>query len=116
MALADQSPGLDPTEAAQLVFRSLRTSREGLSSREAERRLVQYGPNELKRRGGRRWPRELARQLTHPLALLLWLAALLSFLVGSVTVCIATLTTGAPFVSRSPRTAPAASKRSPSCT
>jgi hypothetical protein len=31
-------------------------------------------------------PRELARQLTHPLALLLWVPALLSFIVGSTTV------------------------------
>jgi len=35
------------------------------------------------------WPRELARQLTHPLALLLWVAALLSFIVGSITVDVA---------------------------
>jgi calcium-translocating P-type ATPase len=83
------STSLDPTEAVELVLRSLKTHRGGLSSREAQRRLQQYGPNELKRRGGRRWPRELARQLTHPLALLLWVAALLSFLVGSVTVGVA---------------------------
>ena len=63
--------------------------RLGLSSREAARRLVQFGPNELSRRGGVQWPRELARQLTHPLALLLWVAALLSFAVGSMTVGIA---------------------------
>jgi E1-E2 ATPase len=35
------------------------------------------------------WPRELALQLTHPLALLLWVAALLSFIVGSITVGVA---------------------------
>ncbi len=35
------------------------------------------------------WPRELARQLTHPLALLLWVAALLSFIVGSIAVGVA---------------------------
>jgi calcium-translocating P-type ATPase len=50
----------------------------GLSSAEAQRRLVQFGPNELVRRGGRRWPRELLRQLVHPLALLLWAAAVLA--------------------------------------
>jgi len=38
-----------------------------------------------------RWPGELARQLTHPLALLLWLAAGLSFAVGSQKVGIAVL-------------------------
>ena len=42
-----------------------------------------YGPNELTRRGGRRWPRELARQFTHPLALLLALAAVLAWASGS---------------------------------
>ena len=38
-----------------------------------------------------RWPRELARQLTHPLALLLWLAAGLSLAVGNRTVAVAVL-------------------------
>ncbi len=79
----------DPTEAVEDLLRSLRTHREGLSSREAQRRLAQYGPNQLQRRGGVTWPRELARQFTHPLALLLWAAALLSFSVGSITVGVA---------------------------
>ncbi len=73
-------------------MRDLRASPLGLSQAEAQRRLIQYGPNELTRRGGRKWPGELARQLTHPLALLLlWLAAALSFAVGSYTVAIAVL-------------------------
>ena len=72
-------------------MRDLRASPAGLSAAEAQRRLIQYGPNELRRRGGRRWPRELGRQLTHPLALLLWLAAALSFAVGSDTIAIAVL-------------------------
>ena len=84
-------PGLNPEEAAKLLLRDLRSSRNGLSSVEAQRRLSQYGPNELRRRGGRRWPRELARQFTHPLALLLWIAALLLILVGSNVVAIAVL-------------------------
>jgi magnesium-transporting ATPase (P-type) len=67
----------------------LRASRGGLSSREAERRLLAHGPNELRRRGGRRWPRELARQLTHPLALLLWGAAGLAAVAGIAPVAIA---------------------------
>jgi hypothetical protein len=58
----------DPTEAAERLLRDLRTHPDGLSSREAERRLCQFGLNELTRRGRRRWPRELARQFTHPLA------------------------------------------------
>ncbi len=66
---------LDPNERIDLLLRDLRASRGGLSAREAERRLLAQGPNELRRRGGRRWPRELAHQFTHPLALLLWGAA-----------------------------------------
>ena len=87
----DATEGVDATESAKLLLRDLRSSQDGLSSPEAARRLLQYGPNELRRRGGVQWPRELARQLTHPLALLLWVAAALSFAVGSQTVAIAVL-------------------------
>ena len=80
---------LEVEEPRSRLLRDLRTSEHGLSSREAERRLAQFGPNVLTRRGHVRWPREIARQLTHPLALLLWLAAALSFAVGSQVVAIA---------------------------
>jgi calcium-translocating P-type ATPase len=80
---------LDPTERVELLLRDLRASRKGLSSREAERRLIHYGPNELRRRGGRRWPRELTRQFTHPLALLLWAAAALAWVAGILPVAVA---------------------------
>jgi calcium-translocating P-type ATPase len=83
--------GLEVLEPQDRLLRDLRTTAHGLSSREAARRLVQVGPNALRRRGGVQWPREIARQLTHPLALLLWVAALLSFAVGSRTVGIAVL-------------------------
>jgi calcium-translocating P-type ATPase len=78
------SPALDviEAEAAELVLRDLQTGPGGLASREAARRLVAYGPNELSRRGGRTWPRELAAQFTHPLALLLTAAAALAFAGG----------------------------------
>jgi calcium-translocating P-type ATPase len=65
----------DPQEPVAVLLRHLETGASGLSEREAARRLVVYGRNELRRRGGRRWPRELMRQFTHPLALLLWVAA-----------------------------------------
>ena len=55
----------------------------GLSSREAERRLLAYGPNELAQQRARQWPGDIAAQVTHPLALLLWLAALLAFVAGT---------------------------------
>jgi calcium-translocating P-type ATPase len=82
---------VDPSERIDLLMRDLRSAPTGLSAAEAQRRLLQWGPNELRRRGGRTWPREFARQLSHPLALLLWLAAALSFAVGSYTVAIAVL-------------------------
>jgi magnesium-transporting ATPase (P-type) len=79
----------DPLEPLARLFRDLRTSRDGLSAREAARRLEVYGPNELARRGGRRWPGELARQFTHPLALLLMLAAVLAWVSGTPSLGIA---------------------------
>ena len=85
----DAAVPVDATEGADLLLAHLRSSRNGLSSREAARRLLQHGPNALSRRGGVRWPRELARQFTHPLALLLWAAALLAGLVGITAVAIA---------------------------
>jgi len=80
---------LEVEEPRSRLLHDLRTSEHGLSSREAERRLVQYGPNVITRRRHLQWPREIARQLTHPLALLLWLAAALSLAVGSRVVAIA---------------------------
>jgi magnesium-transporting ATPase (P-type) len=86
---ASGAVGLDPTETLALLLRHLKSGSGGLSSREAERRLVQYGTNEIERRGGRRWPRELARQFTHPLALLLAAAAGLAWIAGIVPVALA---------------------------
>jgi calcium-translocating P-type ATPase len=80
---------LDPEEAADRLLRDLRSTSEGLSTREAERRLLQYGPNTLRHQRVRRWPVDLARQFTHPLALLLWLAAGLLLVVGSSVVATA---------------------------
>lgn len=49
--------GLEVLEPRERLLRDLRTSEHGLTSREAARRLVQYGPNMLRRRAGVRWPR-----------------------------------------------------------
>jgi magnesium-transporting ATPase (P-type) len=73
----------DPREPVPLLLRALHSRVEGLADREAERRVLVYGRNELVRRGGRQWPREIVNQLIHPLALLLWAAALLAFASGS---------------------------------
>jgi calcium-translocating P-type ATPase len=88
---SEQDDGLNPEAAVGLLLRDLRASPDGLTSAEAQRRLLQYGPNELRRRRGLRWPAELAAQLTHPLALLLWAAAALSFAVGNGVIAIAVL-------------------------
>ncbi|HET7857215.1 MAG TPA: cation-transporting P-type ATPase [Gaiellaceae bacterium] len=73
----------DPRERVELLLRDLRARRDGLSEREAARRLIVHGPNELRRRKSRTWPRELLRQFIHPLALLLWAAALLALVAGT---------------------------------
>ncbi|MEU6562895.1 cation-translocating P-type ATPase [Nocardia nova] len=80
---------VDATEPLDLLLRDLRSSRTGLSAREARRRLIHSGPNTLRRRGTRQWPRQLLRQFTHPLALLLWAAAALAFSVRIEAVGIA---------------------------
>ena len=80
---------VDPEEGLDRLLRDLRTRRTGLSDREAARRLEAHGRNEIVRRGGRTWPGELARQVTHPLALLLWLAALMAELSGTPALAVA---------------------------
>jgi calcium-translocating P-type ATPase len=85
----DTDSAVNPQESIDRLLRDLRTRREGLSDREAARRLVVFGPNELIRRHGRLWPRELLGQLIHPLALLLWLAGLLAAVSGTTPLAIA---------------------------
>src|SRR6478672_4425718 len=79
MATTSSPPSVDPAAATEPLLRSLHADSGGLSSREASRRLIAHGPNELSRREGRRWPGQLGRQFTHPLALLLLAAAVLAF-------------------------------------
>lgn len=73
----------DPREPLISLFRDLRTSALGLSDREAQRRLLVYGPNELPKRSGRQWPGQLLKQVTHPLALVLVIAAVLAWFTGT---------------------------------
>src|SRR5450631_2849857 len=84
-----EEAAVDASEPIERLLRDLRTSRTGLTTREAQRRLIVYGPNELARHGGPGWPRELARQFTHPLALLLVAAAGLAWIAGIVAVALA---------------------------
>src|SRR6185312_15540868 len=79
----------DPLEPLAQLLRDLHSSPGGLSQREAVRRLEVYGPNELTRRGERRWPHDLAAQFSHPLALLLATAAVLAWASGTSSLAIA---------------------------
>ncbi|HYA08801.1 MAG TPA: HAD-IC family P-type ATPase, partial [Gaiellaceae bacterium] len=81
----------DVEEPVDALFRDLRTRPTGLTARDAARRLVAFGPNELTRRGRAHWPAQLARQFTHPLALLLFLAAALAFAAGTPVIGYAVL-------------------------
>lgn len=91
-ALAQPQPTPAPTGVREepihrlpvdAVFLRLRTSRRGLSREEAARRLAAYGPNRIVRVAGTpRWKRFL-RNFVQIFALLLWVSAALSFLVGA---------------------------------
>ncbi len=79
----------DPRANVTRLLRDLGTTRDGLSQREADRRLTVHGPNKLSERGGRRWLGQLARQFTQPLALLLTAAAVLALVNGNPPLAIA---------------------------
>ncbi|MFI7542527.1 cation-translocating P-type ATPase [Actinoplanes sp. NPDC049599] len=79
----------DAREPLAALFRDLRTSTAGLSSREAAHRLLVYGPNRLSRHTQRRWPAELLSQFTQPLAVLLAVAAGLAWAGGSPALAVA---------------------------
>jgi calcium-translocating P-type ATPase len=79
----------DPREPIERLLGDLGVRAEGLSEREAARRLIAYGPNELRRGRGREWPRQVLNQLIHPLALLLWVAAALALVAGTPVLCAA---------------------------
>ena len=76
-------PAPDPLEPEERLYRHLRSHPHGLSQREAERRLVEHGPNEIRRRGRPRVWHSVVAQLTHPLAVLLWAAAGLAWLAAT---------------------------------
>ncbi|MYT99457.1 MULTISPECIES: cation-transporting P-type ATPase [unclassified Streptomyces] len=83
-SIAFPTPGeaFDPSEPVPRLRRELATGPEGLSAREASRRLAVHGPNEVRSRARSSLMRDLSAQLAHPLALLLWAAAALAFVAG----------------------------------
>jgi len=96
-SVLEEPAGPDRGETADVrlplaeLFRDLRSSPDGLSSGEAARRLVVYGPNRLARREGRRWPRQLLAQFTQPLVGLLAVAAVLAWASGTPALSVAVL-------------------------
>ena len=66
------------------VYRRLESSSGGLAQDEVPRRLRRYGMNSLQVSKEPPWSLRLLRQLTHFLALLLWIAALLAFLADAM--------------------------------
>ncbi|MEV6626409.1 cation-transporting P-type ATPase [Amycolatopsis sp. NPDC051106] len=86
---AGEPPAIDAREPVARLLRDLRTGITGLTAREAARRLQVSGPNALPTHRGARWPLALLRQLVHPLALLLWVAAGLAWFAGTTSLAIA---------------------------
>jgi calcium-translocating P-type ATPase len=83
------APDVDPQERVASLFVHLGTGAAGLTGREADRRLVQFGANEITRTQKSSRLAALGRQLAHPLALLLWVAAGLSLASGNRTLALA---------------------------
>ncbi len=78
------SLGLDLSRLSPAnVLKVLGTSMNGLSQEEARRRLREHGPNSLTVRKGLMLTRRFLQQFTHFLAILLFIAAGLSFLADS---------------------------------
>jgi calcium-translocating P-type ATPase len=79
----------DPEERIDALLADLQTGRDGLSQREVQRRLVQHGRNEITRSEGSGHLRALLSQFTHPLAALLWVAAVLALAGGTAALAAA---------------------------
>ncbi len=62
------------------VYRRLESSPGGLADSAVQKRLQHYGPNRIRSAAPTPWPLRFLRQLTHFLAILLWIAAGLAFL------------------------------------
>lgn len=65
--------------SADEVLKRMETDQGGLSLDEARRRLARFGPNVLTQPARYSWLSGLTRHLAHFLAVLLWIAAGLSF-------------------------------------
>jgi Mg2+-importing ATPase len=64
---------------ASVVLKSLDATIEGLNEEEVQRRLDQYGPNEVAQENGHNWLYRLMKMIINPLVILLSVLAILSF-------------------------------------
>jgi magnesium-transporting ATPase (P-type) len=71
------------TLSAEQVYKTLSTSTQGLSEAETALRIKHYGFNELPEPARRSLLLRFTDQLTHFMALLLWVAATLAFISGT---------------------------------
>jgi Mg2+-importing ATPase len=71
------------TEADE-ILRKLNASKDGLNSGEAERRLLEYGPNVVAREQRNHLLHLLGKALVNPLVVLLLVLAVFSFLTGDI--------------------------------
>jgi Ca2+-transporting ATPase len=65
------------TQKIEDIFKALKTSERGLTAAEAERRLDEYGPNELEKEKGMTKLSLLGNQFKNPLVAVLFAAALI---------------------------------------
>ncbi|MFH0926974.1 MAG: magnesium-translocating P-type ATPase [Candidatus Micrarchaeota archaeon] len=70
--------------ALELLYSGLKSSANGLSSKEAQARLAKYGHNAIAEKDRRQWLDILRVQLTSPLLLLLFAAAIIAGAFGEV--------------------------------
>ena len=72
------------TISVEELFQRLGTSEAGLSEEEAERRLDQYGPNEIAEETARTWVHRLFTASRNPLVILLTVLATISYATGDL--------------------------------
>ena len=72
------------TISVEALFQTLGTTRAGLSEEEAERRLDQYGPNEIAEEKARTWVHRLFTASRNPLVILLTVLATISYATGDL--------------------------------
>jgi len=68
----------------ETVLKILATTMGGLSEEEVQRRLDQYGPNQIAQENGHGWLYRLMKMIVNPLVILLTVLAILSFLTGDL--------------------------------